>query len=58
MVTQIITIIIMITIATTNSMITMNDKEMTLIESMTIIITKGVTSKDQMCKKEEMNRID
>ena len=42
MVTQII-IIIMITITTTNSMTTLSEKEMTLIEIMNKITIKGIT---------------
>ena len=48
----------MITITTTNSMITMSEKEMTIIELMTKIMTKGMSNKDQMRKKKEKNRID
>ena len=48
----------MITITTTNSLITMSEKEMTIIELMTKIMTKEITNKDQMRKKKEKNRID
>ena len=56
MVTQII--IIMITITTTNSMITTNKKGMILIDLTTKIMIKGITNKDQIGKKKIRNRID
>ena len=56
MVTQII--IIMITITTTNSMTTLSEKEMTLIEIMNKITIKGITNNNQMRKKKEKSKID